>query len=305
MRLALKVDVDTLDGTRTGVPKLMSLFDRHGVRATFLFSLGPDHTGRALKRIFRPGFFKKVRRTSVVSHYGLKTLLYGTLLPGPDIARKTADVMRSVAAAGHEVGVHTFDHVLWQDRVAGAGDEWTRRQLELACARFADIFGRPATVHGAAGWQMNPHAYRAEADLGFGYASDSRGRSPYRPVVDGKLAGCVQLPTTLPTLDELIGRDDLPQQTPEASLTAATERGSDLGHVFTLHAEIEGGQLCAAFDGLLSAWHAQGYSLGTLEASFSGLDPGTIPACRAAYGTVPGRSGRLAIQGEAVSSLSS
>ena len=48
------------------------------VGATFLFSMGPDHTGRAPKRIFRPGFMKKVRRTSVRSNYGLKTLLYGT-----------------------------------------------------------------------------------------------------------------------------------------------------------------------------------------------------------------------------------
>ena len=50
MRLALKVDVDTLAGTRVGVPELLRVFDRHGVRATFLFSLGPDHTGRAARR---------------------------------------------------------------------------------------------------------------------------------------------------------------------------------------------------------------------------------------------------------------
>src|SRR5258707_251076 len=85
------------------------------------------------------------------------------------------------------------------------------RLFDLACARFREIFGRPAVVLGAAGWQMNAHAYRAEAELGFRYASDARGRSPYQPVIDGKPAGCVQLPTTLPTLDELIGRGDLPE----------------------------------------------------------------------------------------------
>ena len=37
MRLALKVDVDTLRGTREGVPRLVELFRRHGVGATFLF----------------------------------------------------------------------------------------------------------------------------------------------------------------------------------------------------------------------------------------------------------------------------
>ena len=90
MKIALKVDVDTLRGTLEGVPALLELYQRYGVKATFLFSLGPDHTGRALRRIFRPGFFSKVQRTSVLSHYGLKTLLYGTLLPGPHIGRQGA-----------------------------------------------------------------------------------------------------------------------------------------------------------------------------------------------------------------------
>ena len=84
MRLALKVDVDTYRGTREGVPRLIRLLEAKRAGATFLFSLGPDHTGWAVRRVFRRGFVGKVARTSVLEHYGLKTLLYGTLLPGPD-----------------------------------------------------------------------------------------------------------------------------------------------------------------------------------------------------------------------------
>ena len=50
--LALKVDADTDRGTREGVPRLIDILSRYGAGATFLFSLGPDHTGRALKRVF-------------------------------------------------------------------------------------------------------------------------------------------------------------------------------------------------------------------------------------------------------------
>src|SRR5207237_10451453 len=119
-QLALKIDVDTFRGTREGVPRLLEILKRHEAGATFLFSLGPDHTGRAIRRALRPGFMQKVGRTSVVSHYGVRTLLYGTLLPGPDIGRRCADVMRGVRDAGHEVGIHTWDHVKWQDGVARA-----------------------------------------------------------------------------------------------------------------------------------------------------------------------------------------
>ena len=103
-KIALKVDVDTLRGTKEGVPNLARTLERFGLKATFLFSLGPDHTGWALKRVFRPGFLKKVSRTSVVEHYGIKTLLYGVLIPGPDIGKKAAAEMRAIDQAGHETG---------------------------------------------------------------------------------------------------------------------------------------------------------------------------------------------------------
>src|SRR5882672_6461748 len=130
--IALKVDADTWRGTREGVPRLARLLQHANAAATFLFSLGPDHTGRALRRIFRRGFLAKVRRTSVVSHYGLPTLLYGTLLPGPMIGRLSRVEMREVMHQGFEVGVHAYDHVKWQDGVARASLEWTRRQMRLA-----------------------------------------------------------------------------------------------------------------------------------------------------------------------------
>src|SRR5262245_50668383 len=105
-RVALKVDVDTLRGTLEGVPTLIELLQRYRANATFLFSLGPDNTGRALRRVFRRGFIRKVLRTSVTAHYGLKTLCYGTILPAPNIGTRGREIMRSVKSAGFEVGVH-------------------------------------------------------------------------------------------------------------------------------------------------------------------------------------------------------
>ena len=110
-RLSIKVDVDTDRGTRVGVPRLLDLFDEFGIKATFLFSLGPDNTGRAIRRIFRPGFFQKVARTSVVSTYGLRTLLNGVLWPGPHIGRRNEAILRAARDRGHEVGIHCYDHI--------------------------------------------------------------------------------------------------------------------------------------------------------------------------------------------------
>ncbi len=202
--VVLKVDVDTLRGTQEGVPRLGALFARLGIPATFLFSLGPDNTGRALRRVFRRGFLAKVRRTSVVSNYGLRTLMYGTLIPGPDIGKRCRVEMLAIQSQGFEVGVHTWDHVKWQDGVARASSEWTASSSPGGCVRSKRYSAFPPRVHGAAGWQMNEHVPKLQAQFGFEVASDTRGTTPFAP--EG--GGVMQIPTTLPTLDEILERDD-------------------------------------------------------------------------------------------------
>jgi peptidoglycan/xylan/chitin deacetylase (PgdA/CDA1 family) len=293
--IALKIDVDTYRGTREGVPRLAEVLERLQARATFLFSLGPDHTGRAVRRAFRRGFVGKVRRTSVVKHYGIRTLLYGTLLPGPHIGRRCRDTLRHIAERGFEVGVHTYDHVKWQDGVATASEPWTRRELTLARDEFAEVFGRPPRVHGAAGWQVNRFVPELERQLGFEYASDARGASPFVPVLEGKAIGVPQLPTTLPTLDELIGRPDLGGQDPIDHLLELT-RESDRDHVYTLHAELEGGAYAEPFERLLRTWHSRGVRLTDLASYAATLDLKGLPRHAIEEGSVEGRSGTLASQ---------
>ena len=297
-KLALKIDVDTYRGTRLGVPRLMEALRRRDAQATFLFSLGPDHTGRAIKRALRPGFMKKVSRTSVLSHYGLKTLLYGTLLPGPDIGRSCADILRSVRDAGFEVGIHCWDHVKWQDGVEKAAAAWTEGEMASAHARFKEIFGSAAKTHGAAGWQMNPHALRLTQRLGFSYASDTRGRRPFMPVCNGELILCPQLPTTLPTLDELIGLDGITYDNVHEHLLQLTQEQPEHGHVYTLHAELEGMKLLPVFERLLDGWTEQGYALTSTQAIFTDLDAARLPRHEVLRGEYPGRSGTLMLQGE-------
>jgi peptidoglycan/xylan/chitin deacetylase (PgdA/CDA1 family) len=296
MKIALKVDVDTYRGTLLGVPQLVGLLEEAGARATFLFSLGPDHTGRAIRRALRPGFMRKVSRTSVLAHYGLKTLLYGTLLPGPDIGRCCAGLLRTVRDAGFEVGIHTWDHVRWQDGVARAGMQWTEREMGRAVARFTEIFGQAPHVHGAAGWQMNRHAVRLTQRLDFRYASDGRGEAPFVPVWEGEPIHCPQIPTTLPTLDELIGLDGVDEGNVAEALLSRTA-GARTDQVFTLHAELEGMKLSAVLRTLLRGWQAQGHQLVDLAGIAAGLDLRRLPRHALAYGEIPGRAGQLLVQG--------
>ena len=297
MKLALKIDVDTLRGTREGVPRLVEALQRHDAGATFLFSLGPDRTGRAIKRVFRPGFMKKVKRTSVLEHYGLKTLLYGTLLPSPDIGLECAAILRSVRDAGFEVGVHCWDHIAWQDGVAKADAAWTEAQMKRAIDRFERIFDEKPKVHGAAGWQMNAHAYRLTQRLGFDYSADTRGHYPFIPINKAEIIACPQLPGTLPTFDEVIGLDGVTGENVASHLLELTREKRN-NHVFTLHAELEGMKLLPAFEQLLEGWRTQGYELVPMRKIFESLNPKTLPHHEVTVGEVEGRSGTLALQGQ-------
>ena len=295
-QLALKIDVDTYRGTREGVPRLVEVLQRYGAQATFFFSLGPDHTGRAIKRVFRPGFIGKVSRTSVVEHYGIKTLLYGTLLPAPDIGRKCADIMRMVKVAGFEVGIHCYDHIRWQDYVANKDADWTQRELKRAVDRFVEIFGEAPRAHAAAGWQMNRHALRLMQRFGFDYSSDTRGTHPYIPTWHAEIIACPQLPTTLPTLDELMNREGITLDNTANYILKLTENSLVTGHVFTLHAELEGGKWLPIFEQLIQGWQRQGYELVSLRQYLKNLNLGDLPRHEVEMREVDGRIGKLAVQ---------
>ena len=307
-QLVLKIDVDTFRGTREGVPNLVRMLKAHQAHATFLFAMGPDHTGRAMKRALRPGFFSKVSRTSVVEHYGIKTLLYGVLLPGPDIGKEASIEMRAVQDAGFECGIHTWDHVSWQDQVRGKDDAWTQRMLRHSERRFKQVFGVAPHTFGAAGWQMNAAALAQHDVAGYKYVSDGRAElqengalrdpamGPYR-MAHG---GAIQMPTTLPTLDELLGReiDGVTLTTSNIAahllqLTANPVRD----HVYTLHAELEGQKLGPIFEQLLSGWRAQGYDLASMADYYDKIKDLPLPQRRLSWGQVPGRSGDLIVPG--------
>jgi peptidoglycan/xylan/chitin deacetylase (PgdA/CDA1 family) len=298
--IGLKVDVDTLRGTREGVPRLVALFERHGIDATFYFSVGPDHTGRALRRVFRPGFAAKVARTSVVKHYGWKTLMYGVLLPGPDIGRHGGDAMRAARDSGFEVGLHTYDHIRWQDFVAGATAAWTRGEFERGLAAFEAIFGHPPASHAAAGWQINAHALDLEREYGLRYASDTRGSTPFFPrLAGGGLSPCIQLPTTLPTFDELLGREGIDASNIAWKLFDLSMQRAAAGgrlQVFTLHAELEGMLLIDAFEALLLKWREAGAAVTRMQSIHAIAVGAPPPAGDVIRGVVPGRSGELALQ---------
>lgn len=294
--LAIKIDVDTDRGTRIGVPNMLQLFSELKIPATFLFALGPDNTGRAIKRIFRPGFLRKVSRSNVIGMYGIRTLLNGVLLPGPHIGKRNREIIYSAHTQGHEVGIHCYDHIRWQDGLMKMTRDEVFNELSKARHEFQTIFNFPAKTAGAAGWQANALSLAAYDDAKFLYGSDARGAHPFFPRVGNAVFNTLQIPTNLPTLDELLGRPEYPLEKLADHYFSLLK--SDVPNIFTVHAEIEGMQHLTWFKTFLQQAIARDIKIMTMQEMATQLlnNREQIPVCELIQGEVEGRSGRMAVQ---------
>ena len=288
MKLGLRIEVATLRGTREAAPRLAATLTEARASATFLFSLGPDHTGRAL------GSLPRVPRLKC---YGPVALLSGTLLPGADIGRRGAEAMRSVRSEGHEAGILAHDRVHWLKCIAAAGEAWTAAAMRRARERYEEIFGTAPLTHGAPGWRMNRYAFRYTQRLGFRHCSDTRGTGPFIPVIRGEVVACPQLPTTLPTLDEFLAEGHTPDEAVRRLLEASRDP-APTGHVYALRAEVEGTVFAPALSALLAGWRALGYQVVSLRDYAAGLDLARLPRRIIAEQPLPGARGAVATEGK-------
>jgi len=293
-RLALKIDVETLRGAQLGVPALVDLLTHHGAHASFLFALGPDRTGRSLRRIVGAGGGHG--RVRPLERYGFKGLGHGTLLPAPIVGIKAEAAIRLAADAGFEIGLKSWSRHTWISRLHRSTPEWVREQMQHACDRFVQIFGTDPRVHGACDWQMNRHALRLTQRLGFDYCSDTRGTRPFVPIIDAEIVACPQIPTTLPTFDELLADPQTTRDNVDIRMLNAIGTNVPEGHVLTLSADCEGLALLPAFTRLLENLAMQGKRLLSLAEYIAAAGTTDLPRHRVQDGALPGHPRRLAMQ---------
>lgn len=299
MEVALKIDVDTHQGLEHGVPRLAAMLEREGIAASFYIAMGPDNSGRAILRVFRNrGFLSKMFRTKAVSMYGTRTILSGTILPSRPVALAFPEIVRDLKARGFEVGVHGYDHVRWQDRLDQIGERGVRDELEEAFEVYRAILGEAPRSFAAPGWRTNDAALLALDAMALDYRSDTRGSSPYRCVVNGKVLATPEIPTTMPTLDEVMGRPDLSDAIALQNFYLGICKPDAL-NVHTIHAETEGMGELESFTALVRALKERRARFVQLREVASRLNRAELPSCVVVRSTLPGRAGWISAQGGA------
>lgn len=290
--IGIKVDVDTHKGMQKGVPVLMELFRAFNIKASFFIPMGPDNTGRTVKRIWtRRGFLKKAGRVGVLQTYGMKTLLYGILLKGPEIAKEGSHIIKKLFTEGHEVGIHGYDHVYWHDHIKYLDKEKTKEILNASLMVYREITGKNPISFAAPGWMINEHALDFFQKNGFTYSSDTRGEIPFYPVMGKNRFSVIQIPSTLPTLDEVIGIEGNDPDTLAGYFLGLLK--DDL-NILAVHAELEGNRWGAFLELFLKNAIEKGFKFKRLiDIACILKDEGRLPFCEIFYSTVRGRAGEV------------
>lgn len=295
-RIAFKLDIDTYRGMKEGLPRLLDLFRDEGVRASIFVSFGPDESGKAVKRVFtKKGFLKKMFRTNAAKLYGFRTMLYGTLLPAPAIGTAFPELVLRANSEGHDVGIHAFSHVRWQDDLDSMTPAEIHGELEAAWQAYVRIAGSNAPGFAAPAWKINADAFSELNKYPWQYFSICRGPAPVYPVLGGVAPAVPELPTTLPTLDEILAWDGMDAG---RALSWLLERAGQADFsVYTLHTEAEGLAYFRFFSDFLRGLKSAGFAFQTLASAAKELNPGNTPRCEIRQGELPGRAGLVGVVG--------
>lgn len=188
---AFRLDVDSIICLEQGIPNLLRLGERHGVRFTFFVNMGRSfswrHTAANVLRRRRqderetgggdsPEPYKLPATRKLGRGGTLRTAFFN-----PRLGRRYRSAMDLLHREGHELGLHGgSSHPAWQYRLDDLGDDGLERLFRPAFEEFRDRYGHPRGF-ASPGFRHN----RAVLDLldgeGFEYASDMGGEVPFRP----------------------------------------------------------------------------------------------------------------------------
>ena len=282
--LGLKIDVDTYIGMKRGVPRLLSILGQFDIKATFYLSMGPDASGRAVLQLLKnPRFIKKMLRTNAGHLYGMKTALYGTLLPSPMIALSFPGLVEQIVSVGHEVEFHAWDHRRWQDELNTKSYEWIEVWFENGIQAYRRLVKKDPSSFGAPSWLIDDRVLELTKKYSFSYLSCTRAKEPFLHEISGKL----EIPSDLPCFEEI-------------GVTQGVQKILNIlkdgeMHVLPVHAEAEGGIWDKYFIELCDKVRSMDFQILPLSKIRALLESEALPVRKYRMELIPGRSSPCAV----------
>lgn len=192
----LRVDIDCVRDAES-LPVLLEMLNRHGIKATFFVATGPDNIAMNMRNYINP---LKIIRKKAFKRYG-RTIFNGLLFKRQVQDSKNIGL---VIDAGHELGLHGYDHYNWMNHLDSKSTEEISALISHGCEMFEQTFGSYPKSFASPGFTVNPMFLSVLDDFGFSYSSDFIGDHAFYPEIeiDGTVCRTLQIPVSMRSIGE-------------------------------------------------------------------------------------------------------
>ena len=168
-------------------------------------------------------------------------------------------------------------------------------QLSKGMTMLESVTGSTPTCSAAPAWRCTEGVLQEKLAFPFAYNSDCRGSGIFRPKISGDQQAQPQVPCTLPTLDEVVGKDGKSAEDYYRDLLRGFEEPGL--KVLTMHAEAEGIAYAGLFDSFVSSALERGHCFVPLSRLLAEAE--SLPCHEMTRQEIPGREGWLSVQSAA------
>ncbi|MEM2370858.1 MAG: DUF2334 domain-containing protein [Candidatus Bathyarchaeia archaeon] len=194
----LRVDVETSNCLLKGMPPLLKILEEYSLEATFFIPMGPDRTLMGFDR----SRLKSYLRLSPLRKFGIKTLLSWLANPRIDMGELCVKIGLNNLNE-HEIALHGYDHAGWAKSIYRKTPREARELFMKGYNEYRRVFGKKPLGFASPEFKWTMESLSLLDELDFLYGSDFRAEAPFKPVMGGKAYKTIQIPVTLPNLEEL------------------------------------------------------------------------------------------------------
>lgn len=195
---ALRVDVEASSCLLRGIPALWEILEEHEIKASFFIPMGPDRTWLG----FNWARAKSYLKLEPLRKFGLKTIMRGLLSTPSEMGRLCIESGVN-QLRGCEFALHGYDHAGWVRGIRRKAPGEVKAILLRGICEYRRVFGRKPLGFASPEFKWTAETLRLLDELGFKYGSDFRADAPFKPVINGLTLKTIQIPVTLPNLEEL------------------------------------------------------------------------------------------------------
>lgn len=297
--IGIRVDIDFEIGLVKGVPHLLKLFEKYGIKATFFVTMGHDGFKHNTKRLNSTNYLKRVlsfNPVKIISMFGLSYLVKQFFGYVGNVGGDHSDMLRRIVKEGHELGVHGYNHFWWAENIWNCETQAVREEMNKGLDAFKNATGIEANVWASPNWRCSKDSLHLVDEFGFLYGADCRGKHPFLPMDHNWQGKTIQLPITLPCLHEV--KQYLARNTHERIIHELLSHITLPFNVLCIHGYYEGILERELFIRFIHAVKSKGVQFFPLKQVFERINKSSVPLCKVTRKTLPGGRGEISFQGE-------